>query len=192
MEELIKRFLTIEPGSGSGSGSGDGSGSGYGDGSGSGYGVKSFNGKPVYEIDEVQTIIESVRGNIARGYILQSDLTLTPCYIVKGGSSFAHGKTLREAQEALESKLFDNMPEGERIEKFIAAHPDAGKAYSAQDLFEWHHRLTTSCLMGRESFCRDKGIDVDKDAFTVAEFIGITESAYGGGTVRKLRERYAN
>ena len=70
-------------GSGFGSGFGDGSGSGDGSGNGDVNGIKSFCGKEVYLIDDMQTIIESVRGNIAKGYILQSDLTLTPCHVVK-------------------------------------------------------------------------------------------------------------
>ena len=89
-------------GFGSGSGFGDGSGDGYGSGSGSGNGfgdgINTFCGKKVYIIDDMQTIIESVRGNIAKGYILQSDLTLTPCHVVKENGKFAHGNTLREAR----------------------------------------------------------------------------------------------
>lgn len=76
---------------------GDGSGTGYG----SGAGVKSFLGQAVYMIDDVPTLIDHVHGNIAKGAILNSDLTTTPCYIVKSGGWFAHGETLREAQAVL-------------------------------------------------------------------------------------------
>lgn len=69
--EAIKEFLNIS------------SGYGYGDGYGSGYGVKTFCGKNVYLIDGVPTIIESARGNIAKGHILQNDFSLTPCFVVK-------------------------------------------------------------------------------------------------------------
>ena len=60
------------------------------------------------------------------------------------------------------------------------------KKYSAKEIFIWHHVLTGSCKAGRESFCRDKGIDVDNDKFTVYEFIELTRNSYGGEVIRKL------
>lgn len=75
-------------GSGNGSGYGDGYGNGDGSGNGSGYGIKSFNGEKVYRIDGVNTIIHSVRGNTAHGEIVNDDLTLTQCYIVKQDGFF--------------------------------------------------------------------------------------------------------
>lgn len=174
--EAIEEFLTV--------GDGDGSGYGYGDGDG----VKTFCGKNVYLVDGIQTIIESVRGNVAKGYILQSDLTLTPCCVVNENDKFAHGETLHEAFEALQEKLYDNSTEEERILKFREHFPDFSKKYPARELFVWHHVLTGSCKMGRKAFCRDKGIDVDKDEFTVYEFIELTKDSYGGDTVKKLKE----
>ena len=158
-----------------------GCGDGYGD------GIKSFCGKEVYLIDDVQTIIESVRGNIAKGYILQSDLTLTPCHVVKENGEFAHGNTLREAFEALQEKLYDDSTEEERLDKFREHFTDFSKKYPARELFVWHHILTGSCKAGRESFCRDNGINIDKDTFTIHEFISLTENSYGGETIRKLK-----
>ena len=64
-------------GYGDGSGYSNGDGDGYGD--GYGYGVKSINNDRVYLIDNVQTIIKSVRNNIAKGFILNKDLTLSSC-----------------------------------------------------------------------------------------------------------------
>ena len=177
-------------GSGYGSGYGYGSGSGYGDGDGSGYGdgggIKTFCGKKVYIIDEVQTIIESVRANIARGYILQKDFTLTPCYVVKENGKFAHGNTLREAFEALQEKLYDDSTEEERLDKFREHFTDFSKKYPARELFVWHHILTGSCKAGRESFCRDNGIDIENSTFTIYEFISLTKDSYGGETIKKL------
>ena len=175
-------------GSGSGYGYGYGNGSGYGDGDGDGDGIKSFCGKEVYLIDDMQTIIESVRGNIAKGYILQSDLTLTPCHVVKENGKFAHGGTLREAFEALQEKLYDDSTEEERLQKFREHFPDFSKEYPAKELFVWHHVLTGSCKAGRESFCRDNGINIDKDTFTIHEFISLTKNSYGGETIKKLIE----
>ena len=177
-------------GSGYGSGSGDGSGDGYGDGSGygsgDGDGVKSVNGNTIYIVDNIPTIITNVKGNIAKGFIFQSDLSLTPCFIVKGNNQFSHGSTLHEAFESLQEKLYDDSTEEERIDKFKENFSDFSKKYSAKELFVWHHILTGSCKAGRESFCRDKGIDVDNDKFTVYEFIELTRNSYGGEVIRKL------
>jgi hypothetical protein len=56
----------------------------------------------------------------------------------------------------------------------------------AFEAFEKWRDLTGSCKAGRESFCRDKGIDVDNDKFTVYEFIELTRNSYGGEVIRKL------
>ena len=174
-------------GYGNGSGSGDGSGYGSGDGYGSGYGVNMFNGDKVYIIDETPTIIKSVRDNIAKGYILNGDFTLTPTFIVKDNGKFAHGETLHEAFFALQEKLYDNSTEEERLEAFRAHFPDFAKKISAKELFHWHHVLTGSCKQGRLSFCTNKGIDIDKDAYTIHEFIELTQDSYGGHIIRKLK-----
>ena len=173
-------------GSGSGYGSGDGSGSGYGYGYGYGDGIKSINGNSIYVVDNIPTIITNVKGNIAKGFILQSDLSLTPCFIAKENNQFSHGNTLHEAFESLGEKLYDDSTEEERILKFKEHFSDFSKKYSAKDLFIWHHVLTGSCKAGREAFCKDKGIDVDNDRFTVYEFIELTKNSYGGEIIRKL------
>lgn len=179
-------------GSGYGYGYGDGDGSGYGDGDGygygygCGYGVKSINGNSIYVVDNIPTIITNVKGNIAKGFILHSDLSLTPCFIVKENNQFSHGNTLHEAFESLQEKLYDDSTEEERILKFKEHFSDFSKKYSAKDLFIWHHVLTGSCKAGREAFCTDKGIDVDNDRFTVYEFIELTKNSYGGNIIRRL------
>ncbi len=179
-------------GSGCGSGCGDGCGSGSGCGSGCGYGcgsgdgVKSINGNSIYVVDNIPTIITNVKGNIAKGFILHSDLSLTPCFIVKENNQFSHGNTLHEAFESLQEKLYDDSTEEERILKFKEHFSDFSKKYSAKDLFIWHHVLTGSCKAGREAFCTDKGIDVDNDRFTVYEFIELTKNSYMGEIIKKL------
>ena len=197
LETKIKNFLNLSSGSGygsgddSGSGSGDDSGSGYGYGYGddSGDGVKEVNGDTVYIVDYVPTIIKSVRDNIAQGFILQRDLTLKPCYIVKEQNMFAHGDTLHDAFTALQEKLYDNSTEEERIEAFRKKFPEYDTLYPNRDLFTYHHVLTGSCRMGRESFCKDKGIDLDGSA-TVREFVELTKDSYGGDVICKLPEVY--
>ena len=175
-------------GDGSGSGFGFGDGSGDGDGSGKGFGgdgTKSFDGKDVFIIDNIQTIITAIFGNVAKGYILESDLTLTPCYVAKSGNTFAHGNTLKEAIDALHDKLFDDMPEEDRIAEFFKTH-SPGVKYPAKDLFVWHNRLTESCEAGRMSFARSHGIDLGNDTFSIEEFVSLCKDSYGGETIKKL------
>ena len=181
---------------GDGSGSGDGSGYGYVDGSGSGSGFRSrdgilsFCGQRVYQIDDVPTLVDHVHGGVAMGRILREDLTTESCYIVKQGSLFAHGETLRAAMEALRDKLFEDMPEEERIAEFVKAHK-WGKQYPSADYYDWHNRLTGSCDMGRSEFEKSHGYRLtDDELLTVEEFIDLTEGSYGGDIIRRLREAY--
>jgi hypothetical protein len=81
------------------------------------------------------------------------------------------------------------MPEDDRIAEFIKTHPDKDKAYPNQDLFDWHHRLTGSCMAGRNAFVKDRGLTLDGET-TVAAFIELTKNAYGGSTIRKLEKAY--
>ena len=214
--EKIKEFLAVNSGSGYGYGSGYGDGSGYGSGSGYGYGygygdgygsgdgsgdgygsgdgsgIKSINGETIYIIDCVPTLLDHVKGNVAKGRILKDDLTLERCYVAKQDGFFAHGKTLREAMSALTDKLFEGMPEEERIAEFIKAHK-WGEKYSAVDFYDWHHRLTGSCDMGRREFAASHGFKVTEDELlTVKEFIRLTENSYGSGVIRKLEGAYAD
>ena len=187
-------------GSGDGSGSGSGYGSGYGSRNGSGYdsgydsgdgsgdGIQAVSKCPVYQIDGVPTILNHIHGNIAEGFILQSDLTLTPCYVVKENGKFAHGTTLREAFDALQEKLYDDRTEEERLIAFKEHFPVFDKKYPAREFFTWHHILTGSCKAGREAFCRDRGIDLDKDKYTVYEFILQTMDFCGGRIIQRLLE----
>ena len=216
MEEQIKLFLSsgsgdgYVDGSGYGSGSGDGyvdgsgyvdgyvdgtgyvygdgsgSGSGYGDGSGSGDGIKTFNGDKVYIIDDIPTIIKHIHDNVAKGYILNDDFTLTKTFVAKENGKFAHGETLHDAFASLQEKLYDDSTEEERIEAFKKHFPDFTKKVSAKELFYWHHVLTGSCEQGRLSFCINKGIDIEKDSFTIYEFIELTKESYNGDIIKKL------
>ena len=223
MEEIIKQFLAVSYGDGSGygygsgsgsgdgsgygdgsgsgygSGSGDGSGSGYGSGSGSGYGsgsgsgngygIKSINNQKVYTIDSVKTIIYYVHDNYAKGAILQSDLTLKPCWIAKCGDFFAHADTLHTAVEEAQAKHNQNLSTEERIAMFITEFQKE-KKYPAHKFFAWHNTLTGSCKMGRKNFCEEHGIDIDNDQFTVAEFIELTINSYGGEIIKELQKQY--
>ena len=216
LESLIERFAQISS-NGSGSGSGNGIGSGYGNGYGSGYGngygngygsgngngdgcgygsgynrssgIKAINGQAVYTIDYIPTIITAVFGNIAKGYIVESNLYLRPCYIAKGNDCFAHGETIRKAQQALENKIYAGMDSEEVIEKFKEQF-ELGKEYPAKEFYHWHYRLTGSCEMGRKSFAESHGIDIEHDVMTVERFIELTKDSFGGSIIRQLDNAY--
>ena len=186
-------------GSGSGEGSGEDSGYygygsgedyGYGSGSGSGYygyGIKRINGMKVYRIDGLLTVITRVKLALAKGFILNRDLTLTPCYIAKWDGYFAHGKTVKEAEKALQEKIFKNMDTEEAIGRFLCTFKKDEK-YKGQDFFLWHHYLTGSCEMGRRAFVRDRGLDLEA-YYTVEEFLELCKDSYGGDIIKQLQER---
>ena len=171
--EGLKEFLS----------SGDGSGYGYGS------GIKSINGFPVCLIDGVYTVVYQLHSGIAKGAILNGDLSLDPCYVVKRDGVFAHGGTLHEAQEALISKLFDTLPEAERIEAFCDEFKNFDAVYPVRTFFEWHHRLTGSCEAGRRAFAKDQALDIENGTMSVWEFLNLTKGAYGGSTIRKVLKR---
>lgn len=181
-------------GSGSGFGYGFGYGSGYGDGSGYGYGsgdgIKMFDGKAVYQVDGIPTIIDKVMLSLAKGYILNNDFTLTPCRIAKENGYFAHGKTCKEAQEALQAKIFENMDTEQTIDKFIETFKK-GEKYPGHMFYEWHHYLTGSCKMGRDSFVHIHGINLD-DMYTVDEFMVLCKNDYGCEIFQQLSDRWNN
>ena len=177
--------VDVGGGYGCGSGSPDGSGIGRG----SVFGVKDINGNIVYIIDDIPTIITSVRNNIAKGFIVKNDLQFEPCYIVKENNEFAHGDTLKDAFMSLQEKLYDDSTEEERIEAFKKQFPEYDVKYNNRDLFVYHHVLTGSCRMGREAFLSNKGLSLDGKT-SVREFVKLTQDAYGGDIIKKLPEAY--
>ena len=42
--------------------------------------------------------------------------------------------------------------------------------------------------MGRNQFAAEKNIDLDKDLFTIQEFVDMCKKHYGGETISKLME----
>ena len=176
LKEKINAFLSIR------------SGSGYGYGDGYGSGIRTLNGQPVYWVDGVKTLIDVRHDAYALGRILKSDLTTEKRYVAKQNGKFAHGKTLREARDALLAKLFGGMPEDERIEKFMEAH-GLNERYPNRDFFDWHHRLTGSCLQGRTAFAQDHGIDLDAE-MTTNEFLEMTKGSYGGDIIKRTIKAY--
>ena len=202
LELDIRRFLTPSKesgygygyGYGDGSGSGDGYGSGYGSGSGSGSGdgygygdIISFNGHKVHDVDGMPTLIYHVRGDYAKGAILNGDLTLKPCFVARFGDFYGHGGTIHEAFEASKDKAMQEMPVEERIDLFVREHPDLDKEYG--DLFKWHHILTGSCEFGRRQWCEQHGYK-PTDSITIRTFLDKTRDDYGRDVIAQVRKRY--
>lgn len=201
--ENVKKWISNNSsgdGRGRGNGDGDGCGDGYGDGFGDGdgcgddwgdgwgNGIGKVNNKAVYQIDTIPTIIEHILGNVAKGYMLNTDLTLTPCYIAKGNGHFAHGETLTKAVESLREKIFENMNPDEAISEFLEKF-DPNKTYKGHDFYKWHHYLTGSCEMGRNAFVKARGIDLN-DTFSVNEFIAFCIDEYGGEIIQELKAKW--
>lgn len=188
----ILSFLTIGSGDGNGNGYGYGDGNGYGSGNGDGDGsgsgsLVSVNGHHVHYIDDVPTIIFAVRGGFATGAMVQQDWSLKRCYIARVGDNFAHGNTLHEAMRDATAKALQDEPIERRIERFKEAFPDFTKPVPCSELFVWHNLLTGSCLAGRQQFATDHGIDIEHGSMTVCEFIRLTQDAYGGENIKKLK-----
>lgn len=179
----------VDVGGGYGYGCGFGSPDGDGYGWGENLGVKDINGNIVCIIDDIPTIITSVRNNIAKGFIVKNDLQFDPCYVVKENNQFAHGDTLKDAFMSLQEKLYDDSTVEERIEAFKKQFPEYDVKYDNRDLFVYHHVLTGSCRMGREAFMSNKGLSLDGKT-SVREFVKLTQDAYGGDIIKKLPEAY--
>ena len=211
--EQIEAFLGIGYGYGNGYGDGNGYGNGYGDGNGRGYGygyadgsgnghgygsgndrnkargIVEIEGYKVYAVDDTPTIITAIHGNVAKGFLLGKNTHLVPCYIAKDGDNFAHGKTLHEAYAALQEKLYDDSTEEERIEAFVEKFPEFDTPYSNEDLYHYHHVLTGSCEMGRQSFKESRGLTLE-GTMTVRQFVELTKDAYNGDIIKELPKEY--
>lgn len=179
----------FDNGYGYGSGHGDGNGFDDGNGYSNGYSISKYKGHKVYKIDYIKTVIESVKGNYARGYIISEDLTTKSCYIARKGDYFAHGATLKEAVRDAQRKYNDNLSEEERIKMFTEQFK-RGEKYPAKTFFEWHNTLTGSCEFGRKQFCKEYNINLESDSFTVLEFTELTKSTYGSEIIKAVEKIY--
>ncbi len=141
-------------------------------------------------VDDTATLFDSVHGQYARGSIVKSDLTLTPCYIARSGDYFAHGETLEEARRDAEAKALQNEPIEQRIERFKTNYPDVDASVRNAELYKWHNVLTGSCEFGRKEFARQHGIDIENGSMTVRDFVELTKDAFGGQVIKQLKEAY--
>ena len=175
-------------GFGYGDGSGYGDGDGYGDGYGDGSGLLSINGNKVYNIDSLPTVITNVSGNIAMGFILEHNVYKKSVYIAKHEGFFAHGDTARDAMRDAVTKSSQYKSVDERIAEFIEKYGNK-EVIAAKTLSEWHGLLTGSCRAGRDNFCVNHGIDIEKDSFSIKQFIALTIDSYGGEIIKKLKSK---
>ena len=75
------------------------------------------------------------------------------------------------------------------ISLFLHQYPNPDMKIPAKELYEWHHKLTGSCTAGRNHFALEHGINIEKDQFTVREFIALTENSYGGDVIKQLKAK---
>lgn len=192
MEDLakIKAYLI-----GSGCGSGEGRGSGWGWGEGEGDGDMHYmlpqviDGEQIFIVDKMPTIFKRIMGSVAKVQIVNKvDFTLTDGYVVKGNGLFAHGRTIREAREALDNKFLATLDAEQRICEFIKTF-NKESAYKGALLFDWHNKLTGSCLMGRMQFVKAHNLSLESK-YTIKEFINLCENDYGGDMIKQLKQYY--
>ena len=194
----ISRFGSIDNGYGDGCGLGNGyspgcgNGCGYGEnnGKGNGKGIKEYEGYLVYDIDRIPTIIKSLHGNIAQGFISKHNRFTVPCYVVRVGNYFAHGFTAKEALRDAQAKYEHNKPIKERIEDFMDRYPSLDSTVQNSDLYVWHNVLTGSCAFGRQQFAERHGIDINNGSMSVKEFIMLTQNSYRGEIIKQLYAAY--
>ena len=177
--EKVKEFLKI--GSGYGYGFGSGSGSGDGD------GLLTYNSSKVYLIDGIQTIIHSVKNNVAKCSIVNSDLTTTKCYVAKIGNLFAHGETIQKAIVDATRKHIDNLPVEQKIDSFLKLFNTTDR-YPAKLFYDWHTILTGSCDFGKDAFIEEHGISLS-ESMTVAKFISLVKGKYGSEIIEQLENK---
>lgn len=139
--------------------------------------------------DNDAAFIEGLRGGIVRASEERENLLKQLAVKEQYDKVAKQIEGIKKERKALQEQLDDDSTEEERIEAFRKKFPEYDTPYSNRDLFAYHHVLTGSCRMGRESFCKDKGIDLDGST-TVREFIELTKGSYGGDVICKLPEAY--
>jgi len=143
----------------------------------------------VHYIDSLPCVIKSIKGDIALVDIVGvMDFSLSSMFVAKHGGLFAHGKTIKEAVEAVQDKWAESRSIEERIEEFKSQFKKE-VSYEAALFYKWHTTLTGSCKSGKDFWIHQQGIDLSAK-MTVQEFISITVNAYGGETIRQLAEHY--
>jgi hypothetical protein len=130
----------------------------------------AYKGKlvEVVEVDGIQSGLLYKRGNVMK--VVNSDMQ--EGYIVTNESGVsAHGKTIKEAREALVYKVTSrDLSEFEYLTE--------NTELSFDKAIEAYHSITGACSQGMQMFIDEKGIK--KDSYKVSEIIELTKGAYGG------------
>ena len=143
----------------------------------------------VFYIDGIPTIIDKIRGNVAKcRMVSEIDFSTKLCYVAKNGKYFAHEETMRRAIESVQNKMYSNLNVEDKIKEFRNKFKNNIK-YSSQTFFKWHNILTGSCEAGRKYFIANNNVDMSKK-YTVKEFIRICENSFGGSIIKKLKQYY--
>ena len=158
-------------------------------------------------IDNMETYITDIHGDFAKGFISsrtrinKMKFEMEPntlCYVcrkrIPGTDEYlyAHGSTMREAFMYATQKLNEFESFGMKMDKFKATFPEKDVKYKASDLFYWHGAITGSCEFGRREFCKEHGINLAKDEFTINEFFDLVLSGknFGNEYVEELQKLY--
>lgn len=194
-------------GSGYGNGTGDenGSGDGRGTGSawrdkgeyvdeicgdGSGKGIDEIHGSKVYKVGEINFIFTAIHGNFARGFALEKNTHIVPCYIAKEGDQFGIGKNLHEAFTFAHEKQYNLSTEEERINTWMQRYPTCNTEVDRDEFLMYHNILTGSCRRGRVEWVK-KARWAEGEKRGLADLLTEVENEYGGEMVKKLMEKYA-
>ena len=145
---------------------------------------QKFKGMPVEYIDGIPTAIKSKHRAFRKGFLISSELKLTPCYVASFHKCFAHGETLKEALEEARNKFITSQDLEDRMRLFEKKFKK-DKKYKNSEFFNWHNYLTGSCLMGRQDFCRAHNVNLEAES-TPLEFIKLCENDFGGEIIKKL------
>ena len=176
-------------GNGNGNGNGDGYGYGYGDGYGYGNGYGNGNGNgngygdgngyedycmphPYYKVDGIWCKFLSLHENYAHIEIadLYNAENCVQGFIAKDNDgNFAHGSSLREAQESLMYKTGNRDTSPYKSWKL-------SDIKSKQELIKAYRVITGACEFGTRQFCNSRELP---DEATVEQALKITAGQYG-------------
>jgi hypothetical protein len=132
----------------------------------------------------------SIHGNSACVEVISNDTHETEkAFIAKMSGFFAHGKTLKEAFNAVKEKYLNIMDIEEKKKRFVELFPNKEKKYLIKDLYQWHGIITGSCNFGRDRFIEEHNINIE-GKMSINQFFKITENEYGGNIIKSLEEFY--
>lgn len=179
----------------------DGSGYGSGYGSGSGNGMENdgdllsfarVGNDTIHNINGAPMAIDNIKGNIAKGRILNDDMTFTDCWIVREGNCIEYGKDLHKTYLAAQRESAIQLPKEERLKMFVQRFPSPDEPIPIKELYHWHHVLTGACRIHSKEWCKRHGFNFEDEIYCVSirRFVNLTESEWGGDIIKELKNYY--